>query len=70
LYECIYNDVGCMSIYIMLYVVCMNLYIGVCMSLCMNVYRLTLGVIGISMVGQQSADFVCMYMHKRGKVGL
>ena len=34
------------------------MHIGVCIRMCTKMYIVTLGIIGINMVGKQSANFV------------
>ena len=46
------------------------MHIGVCMRMCTKMYIVTLGIIGINIVGQQSANFVKMFVIERSTVEL
>ena len=46
------------------------MHIGVCMRMCTKIYIVTLGIIGINMVGQQSANFVKVFVIERSTVEL
>ena len=46
------------------------MHIGVCIRMCTKMYRVTLGIIGINMVGQQSANFVKVFVIERSTVEL
>ena len=43
---------------------------GVCMRMCTKMYIVTLDIIGINMVGQQSANFVKVFVIERRTVEL
>ena len=44
--------------------------VGVCMRMCTKMYIVTLAIICINMVGQQSANFVKVFMIERSTVEL
>ena len=46
------------------------MHIGVCIRMCTKVYIVTLGIIGVNMVGQQSANFVKVFVIERSTVEL
>jgi len=46
------------------------MHIGVCIRMCTKMYIVTLGIIGINMVGHQSANFVKVFVIERSIVEL